>query len=77
MADIMGNATKLVCRETGADVKIGDKRDCHNEDEPVVVTGHSARTGRVFFELANGYNVRTEGGMFPSVIGTKIVKEVV
>ncbi len=77
MADIMGNATKLVCRETGADVNIGDKRKCHNEEAPVLVTGHCARTGRVFFELANGYNVRTEGGMFPSVIGTKIVMEVV
>lgn len=73
----MTRVIKLVDRETGADVNIGDKRDCHNEDEPVVVTGHCARTGRVFFELANGYNVRTEGGMFPGVIGTKLIAEVV
>tara|TARA_A100001515_G_scaffold25887_1_gene19858 strand:- start:1145 stop:1366 length:222 start_codon:yes stop_codon:yes gene_type:complete len=71
----MTRVIKLVDRETGAEVNVGDKRKCHNEEAPVVVTGHCARTGRVFFELANGYNVRTEGGKFPSVIGTKIVKE--
>ena len=71
----MTRVIKLVDRETGAEVNVGDKRKCHNEEAPVVVTGFCARTGRVFFELANGYNVRTEGGKFPSVIGTKIVKE--
>ena len=72
----MTRVIKLVDRETGAEVNVGDKRKCHNEEAPVLVTGHCARTGRVYFELANGYNVRTEGGKFPSVIGTKIVKEV-
>jgi len=72
----MTRVIKLVDRETGAEVNVGDKRK-NFRGEPVVVTGFCARTGRVFFELANGYNVRTEGGMFPGVIGTKLIAEVV
>ena len=69
---------KLVDEVTGAEINPGDKRECHNYDGLVTVTGWEPNgRNRVYFEYEDGYNVSIEGGKFAGVIGAKIVREVV
>ena len=66
---------KLIDSVTGNDINIGDKRECHNEDDLVTITGWETNgRNRVYFTYANGYDSRIEGGNFAGVIGGKLVE---
>jgi len=70
----MTKQIKLIDENTGAEIKVGDKRKCHNRDDLVTITGWETNgRNRVYYQTEDGYDVKIEGGKFAGVIGGKLV----